>query len=278
MGVLIDVSQISRLAPMSNTAVRLVKLGTGLELDMNEVVAIVEYDGALTANLLRWANSAWSGAQKPIVSVREAVVRLGWETLLKVAVGHCVAAPMRKQLPEYALAEEELWDHGMVSALTVECLQAKHGLVTIPIAFTAALLHDIGKLLLAQYLSEAKLGKIYHIIKNEKLTYFEAEQRVLGTNHAQVGGDIARFWKFPETLVSAIEHHHETFRGPNQVLDMIQVANGVSKIIGIGLGTEQMNMQTSVQVLRRLGLDFAALESVCVDVKDRLAEEKGRWC
>ncbi|NTV52950.1 MAG: HDOD domain-containing protein [Candidatus Firestonebacteria bacterium] len=273
----IEISKINQLAPMSVSALRLIQLSSRAEVALQEVVEIVEYDSALTANLLRWANSAWSGNQKPIASVRDAIVRLGRDTLLQVAVGHCLAGPLKKRMPAYALAEEELWLHGIVSGLTVKCLQAKPGIGTDPMVFTAALLHDIGKLLLAQYLSEDLLGRIFHVIQVGQVSYFEAEQEVLGTNHAKVGSDIARYWKFPDALAEAIERHHDQTSAQDHILDMIQVANAVSKIIGIGLGTEQMNVHTSARILRRLGLDFPGLEAVCVEVQDKLVLERTRW-
>lgn len=277
MNPAVDVSEIRHLAPMPASVARLVQLAFDPAAGVAEVAGVVQYDPALTANLLRWANSAWSGAENPVTSVRDAVVRLGLNQLLKLAVGNTVSQPMKRDLAAYALPENELWRHSLAAALAAENLPA-FATQPVPAAtFTAALIHDIGKLLLVRLLSPAAVAEIFRRIEQDQLTYVAAEREVLGVDHAAVGGEIARVWSFPESLVFVISHHHDPEPLPDPLLDAVQIANAVAKFVGVGLGLEQMHIRISPKVMQRVGLTYGRMEALCAAVKDRLATAEKEW-
>jgi len=143
--------------------------------------------------------------------------------------------------------------------------------ITVPgVAFTAALLHDIGKLLLSRYIDSSILSRIRDMTASGKLTYLEAERSVLGVDHAQVGSAIAKHWTFPEELVRAIEQHHHLSPKLNPVLDAVFLANLVAKLIGVGLGSEQMNLDVSAYARRSGRITRNGLEILCVKAKNEL--------
>ncbi|MDQ1385811.1 MAG: hypothetical protein QOG65_3190, partial [Actinomycetota bacterium] len=119
--------------------------------DLAQIVDIVRYDQALTAALLRSANSSWSAARTEIATVRDAVVRLGAGPVLALALGVNVRGRMETAIPAYELAEGELWSHSVLAMLAAETLRShvgmSHGGHKLPAETpTAALLHDVGKL------------------------------------------------------------------------------------------------------------------------------------
>lgn len=268
----IPISEIKKLAPMPVSTVKLCTMISDPNTSIAQIARVVELDPALTANTLRMANSAWSSPRMPIVTVREAVVRLGTARILGLAVAKQVEGKMSKQIPGYQLGEHELWRHSVAAALTVFNLN-KYVKKHIPsVAFTAALLHDIGKLLLARYLKPESIQKIQDKITNEKVTYLDAEREVIGTDHAEVGGVIAEYWQFPEELVTAIRCHHQILENPDIILDAVSIGNIVAKLVGVGLGSEQMNMKVDSELYIRLGLKINDLESLCARVKSELIE------
>ena len=200
------------------------------------------------------------------MTVKDAVVRLGTGHILKFAVGQQIVEPMSQACDGYQLAEHDLWRHSVAAALAAEQLSA-YLFKPIPrLAFTAALMHDIGKLLLGRYIGIDTLKEIQGIIESERVAYIEAEHMHLGTNHAQVGGEIARHWKFPPQLVTAIENHHEPDSDPDALLDIVHLSNTVAKLIGMGLGSEQMYLRASNEAPKRLGISPEDLESLCARV------------
>jgi HD-like signal output (HDOD) protein len=139
------------------------------------------------------------------------------------------------------------------------------------------LIHDIGKLLIERHLNPEAIQELRRLTGEGGLTYIQAENEVLGTDHAFMGGAIARHWKFPGELVLAIEHHHDPHPKADPLLDAVQVANSVAKLLGIGLGSEQMNFQPDAEGPVRLGLTATALESLCATVMDQLQETEAMW-
>ncbi|MEW6516016.1 MAG: HDOD domain-containing protein [candidate division FCPU426 bacterium] len=269
--------EFGKLPPMSSSVNRLARLINEPEVDIREITRIIELDVSLTANLLRWANSAWSQTENPILTVREAVIRLGMGNILKMSIGQTVAEPMRKSCPGYGLAEKELWRHSVAAALAAETLDRLTPRRIPGVAFTAALLHDIGKLLLGQHMTPEMTQQIRQLVESENITYNAAEFKILGTDHAKVGAAIGRHWGFPEVLVRAIEFHHDPEAQPDMVSDAVHIANTVAKFIGVGMGSEQMNLRASQEAAERLGLNSLVLESVCATVQSDLAKTEALW-
>jgi len=276
MNIKIDASEIQKLVPMPAAITQLSRVAFNPEVGVQDAARVIEFDQVLTANVLSWANSSWSAARSPILTVKDAVVRFGIENILKLAIGKRIAGSMKKPNPGYELGENELWRHSVAAALVAECLC--DFTTTVPrAAFTGALVHDIGKLLLGKYLHPPILQELRDLIEKEQISYIEAEQRMLGTNHALVGAEIARFWNFPENLISVIQRHHEYEFPPDPLLDSVQIANAVTKLLGIGMGSEQMNIDIHSSVPERMGLSDTKIEQLCVAVSEKLAATEALW-
>jgi putative nucleotidyltransferase with HDIG domain len=272
MTITIDASQIDKLAPMPASVVQLAVLMHDQDVSIAEVARVIEFDEALTANILKIANSVWSRARAEIRTVKEAVMRLGTAQILKISVGRQIAGPMNQTCPGYELAEHELWQHSVASALAAEHMESITSTAVPKFAFTAALMHDIGKLLLGRELGHESLLEIRKLEETEGLTYLEAERKVMGVDHAEVGGEIAKYWNFPEPLVLAIQHHHDPDVKDDPILDVVHLANAAAKLVGTGLGTEEMNMHVSMEAPRRLGLSEMDYETLCANVRVDLGE------
>jgi HD-like signal output (HDOD) protein len=133
-------------------------------------------------------------------------------------------------------------------------------------------MHDLGKLVLGRHLGHDSLGmKITNKMLTENISYVAAERALLGTDHAEIGGAIAETWKLPEVLVKAIANHHQPELAPEPVTDIVHVANAVSKLIGLGLGIEGMNLEVSTQSALRIGLNSEQVQALCAMVKNDLA-------
>ncbi len=273
----IKLSEIKNLSPLPLSVVRLAGIVSDPDSSTGDFVGVIKFDPALTANVLRWANSAWSQSRTPIDEVRNAVIRLGSENILKLAIGYHLMQPMKKNNSGYQLAENELWEHSVAAALAAETIP-KVTSVTIPsAAFTAAMMHDFGKLILGRHLGMENLKEAIVRRMEEGLTYIEAEKEITGTDHAIVGAAIAREWKIPEKLVRAIGEHHDPDPEPELMLDAVHIANAVAKMLGKGLGIEQMNMVVSSSAAERLGLTSEKIQTLCALVNEKLEETIEHW-
>lgn len=273
MIALADLSaEIDRLRPMPVSYPQLAQAVADPHADLQQIVGLIEYDPALTATALKLVNSAYYARGDAVHSVREAVQRLGAGRILQLTVGHHLQNRMAAACPGYDLEEKELWRHSVAAAVAADMLPRYAKISLHPVAFTAALLHDIGKFVLSRHLTDQVKSDIRQASVLHKLPYVQAERSILGFDHAQVGGVIARRWKFPDILAEAIAHHHLP-RGAgveSSALDAVHIGNAVAKILGIGMGTEEMNMLADGSSALALGLTPATLEALCAAVADEL--------
>ncbi|MEE8584287.1 MAG: HDOD domain-containing protein, partial [Acidobacteriota bacterium] len=234
---------------------------------------VIEYDPAVAANILRVANSAFHAGRGQIQNPRDAVVRLGTATLLNIVLGNYLNE-LTVEAPLYNLSENDLWMHSAVSSMAAkEIKQQVNGSASVPqTAAIAALVHDIGKLIMVRYL-HADPDEILSISRREKVTFVEAESCLFGCDHAEVGGAIARKWSFPDPITEAIERHHQyPLEQSSEILDAVVLANLVAKTLGIGLGAEGLNLRVDERCYQRLGLDFRSFCRICAQTAFQVDE------
>ena len=254
----------SELRPISSSLSRLLSEACSPDADVEEIVKIVESDIALLAVVLRQANSAANFRGGEVSDVKTAVVRLGFGTLACLATGQAFRKDMVVAIPEYGLHEEELWRHSLACAVAAEGLQTFCSKRIPNEAYAAALLHDIGKVLLRTFITQEMVtGFDAFLEENPGACFLEAEASVLGITHAELGAKIARDWQLPEGIVEGIEWHHAPDERESPVSDVIHIANLVAKTIGEGLGREGLGLTMSQDAPHRLGFDADSFEPLC---------------
>lgn len=258
------VDRIDRLDPLPVTVNHLMGMISQEMVAPREVAAVVEHDQALAATVLKVANSAAMASRGRVWRVADAVLRMGTDQILELALG----ARLRDLAADaalYDLTEDELWLHGAVSSLAAREIAAACTTCEIPpLATVAALIHDIGKLVLVRHV-EADLSELRELAQSRGICFVEAERELLGFDHAEVGGAVARRWGFPDEVTDAVERHHRVpLVESTPVLDAVVLANVVAKTAGIGLGAEGLDLKMDPGLQSRLGFrfeDFAGIVS-----------------
>jgi putative nucleotidyltransferase with HDIG domain len=262
---------IRQLEPLPITAQRLLGLLNGEDVSLTAIAELIEFDQAIVAAVLRTASTIrHAGRMTP--TVHEAVIRLGTIALLDLILEGYLKK-LRAATPLYDLSEQDLWLHGTAAQLAVRALAVERPHAKIPaIAETAALLHDIGKLIVSRYM-KADVRELVKHARTRAITFVEAEREILGTDHAAVGAAMAEAWQFPPEITDAIRRHHSPpFRNPTVVLDAVAMANVVAKTIETGLGAEGLNFTVDPGSYQRLGVDFATFGRVCLQADAWLRE------
>jgi len=173
-----------------------------------EIAIIIEKDPSLAVNVLRLANSAFFGAGEKFLSIKDAVTRVGLKEIERLARTVLVIDTFSNvaETMDHVL----FWRHSLQVAAIAEFLadrNADHCTLIPEEAYTAGLLHDIGKLLLDQYFPEEfKKVRVYNDLIAS--TDAEAEQFVLGIDHGRVGAGLMEFWNLEENIVEAVRWHH----------------------------------------------------------------------
>jgi HD-like signal output (HDOD) protein len=250
------------LDPLPATVARLAALIVRPDWSLNEAAHVVEFDAALTGRLLRLANSAAMAGLSPVNTARDAIMRVGIGPALAFAAASGLRKQLKRALPEYGLSEGQLWRHSVASALAVEPI-ARRARTAVPAeCFTAALLHDVGKLVLARFLSPDELRWLADARDTGGLSSLQAETEVLGVNHAELGGQIAGTWKLPEGLIKGVTFHHSPDEGRDLVCDVVYLANIAAKRIGEGVVRAPNEVVAHEPSLARLGITATVWEDL----------------
>jgi len=262
--------EVEAFPGMPATAAKLLPLLDNPDSTPAEVENIVKYDPGLTANLLKLTNSAYFGIPTKVSSVKQAVILLGWKRLVQVVTTICMSPLMKKSIPGYDLRSGELWRHSIAVSVAAEILVKALNIPDADEVFTAALLHDIGKLILGGFVKK-ELVQIEAMVK-KGISLDVAESMVLGTNHAEVGGQILHKWSFPAELVNAVQWHHDPDSCENTCIlsDIVHVANALGLMIGFGKAEEGNGVEPSGAVVDRLGLKASLLEDMAQEILQEL--------
>ena len=225
------VQKVKNLPTVSHAALKLISLLDKPSVDNDEIVQIIKYDNVLTAKLLRACNAPSFGLGESVSSVDQAVLILGHTQIFHIVMTLAFGSVMTVSTLPYTIEMNELWEHSLVTAMASQIV-----LDEVPelnseanIAFTANLLHDIGKMVLAQTVKTEELSEIRDRISRKQISGTEAEKEVLELDHAEVGAALLQSWRLPENICEAVGNHHRpviTTRPPLSV--EVHLANAVA--------------------------------------------------
>lgn len=264
------ITQSQYLPPPPRLIVELLLRLSQPNVDSTQVVRVMSHDPALIEKLLALCNSAYFGAATTTTDVQEAVTRLGFKQIFElIAVVHGARTLMAPQ-KGYGFDTGELWRHSVASAVAARLTAALAGLDENTV-FTAALLHDVGKIVLNRHL--VPLGRqLEEAVGRDSSTVLEAEKKLLRVNHAEIGGRLLERWNFPEAIVSAVWFHHQprAARPHDRLAACVYVGNWIALRLGEGFGRHPFAVEWRQEVLDILRVTEADLESVLIQMTENI--------
>lgn len=267
-------AQIKSVPSMPSVVLELRKYLNDPEVSFDQLAKVIEHDPGLTVNVLQLANSAYFGWSRTINTVKEAIARLGTNRIFQMVLCMSVAPLVRKPIKGYDTDSEGLWQHSIATAICAEQLVIILKLKGLEEAFTAGLLHDMGKIVLGTFV-EVDDEPIKEIVKLDNLCFNEAEQMVLGIDHAEVAGELLKSWNLPEAVVESARCHHQPQKAAEehrQLVDLIHVADFLCLDFGFGVGVDGLQYRLDEDSSRRLGLDADIVGAVSTTVMSAMAE------
>lgn len=259
-------AEVRSVPAMPEAAGKMLSLLNNPDTTASQIEKVLRYEPSLTANVLKLTNSAYFGLPSKVGSVKQAIVLLGWKRLIQIVLALCAKTVMKNPIPGYDLPAGVLWRHSISVTVAADILATVLGIPATGEFFTAALLHDVGKLVMGSFVKE-DLREIEKLASNG-ISFEIAEYMIGGTDHAEIGAHILRSWSFPSNIVTAVRWHHDpdSAEETNIMLDIVHVANVLSLMIGIGAGREGLRYKASASVTKRLGLKAAHLETAASQV------------
>jgi putative nucleotidyltransferase with HDIG domain len=246
------------------------------ETPIRDIVRVAEHDPGLTSNVLRLANSSYFAPVRSIGSLQDAVVRLGTRRLSELVLVSVTAPLAGQPIAAYDLAAGQLLEHSIAVGVGVETLAVEAG-ETIPPrnGFTAGLLHDLGKTVLGTCVG-VDVTRILALANETGCSFEDAESRVLGINHAEVGALLLEHWNLPLDLVEAVHFHHAPDDAPRHLplIDWVHMADQLAIETGLGAGIDGLQYRPSPTVVARMKLDSTIMERVVCKMVEGLGAFK----
>jgi putative nucleotidyltransferase with HDIG domain len=245
-----EITRAIQAAPLlSPVASQLLQITAKADHEMKDVIDLVKCDSILTARMLKVVNSAAMGLLHQISSVEHTVSYLGERVVVSIAIAECTAELFTKPLDGYESESGQLWKHELFTAIASRAV-ANHAKVALPLdmAFTAGLLHDIGKAILSEFLRDTSRSVLTDIVQGNTADYLTAEHCRTGLDHSVVGFELAKHWKLPEILQQVILHHHhpEKAATASRALTYAVHLGDILAMMG-GCGTGSDSMQYHLQ-------------------------------
>jgi len=243
------------LPPLPSVVLELIESLGHEALSATQYAAKISRDQALTAKLLRLANSSFYGRGRQVRSVAEAITVLGLRTVRDAVTAAGLAGSFGRH-PGFD--HDAFWRHSLGSALCAQVLATELGRDDADLAFTVGLLHDIGRLALASAFAPA-YAEVEQWRHDKDCPLGDAEYAVLGIDHAEVGKLIARQWNFAPAIVDAIHQHHVPPVSAGLTLTGIaHVADAIAHALGLAGDVDESVPPLVLPVWAACGLDEAA--------------------
>lgn len=269
------VSAVDDLPALPHVVVQVMKLTEDPNSTAQDINNVLSQDQAMTARVLKLANSAFYGFPRRISTVTDAIVLLGFKTIKSIVMAASVSDILAGKMEGYALEPGELWKHSQASALAARHIARKVKYFQLDLAYTAALLHDIGKVILNNAMQDA-YREVVNVVMEKNIPFYEAEIEVLGFSHAEIGARVAEKWNLPSDLVEAIAFHHnpEEATDNKKLTAVVHLADALCVMMGIGLGVDGLLYPISSETMEMFDLDEIAVETIIGELTDMFADQQ----
>jgi len=250
--IIMQTIDVPSIPPMASKVLQLVSSDYS---SINELESIVSQDQSFSTRILKIANSPYYGRGKSIDTISTAIIIIGFNSVKSLVM----AASLKDLHRKSGLFEQQHWEHSLGVSMAASLLAAETKMVMPEDLITGGLIHDVGKIVINNSMPD-QYSLVIEKVYEEKVPSIAAEDDILGFNHCNVGGLIARKWKLPRNLEAVIEYHHaEQYpafedSGYGTLCQIVQVADAMCLHLGIGtqggfdqsaIGYEQLGITTT---------------------------------
>ncbi len=262
---------VAELKPMPKVATQIMKLIEDPNTSMGDLADVIKFDPLLTASILKVCNSAAYGLPNQVESVQDAISFVGIDQILDIVLLKCGSENLKNGQQGYGLNEGDLWRYAVSSAIIAKDIAGMKNLKSKHMIYTAALLKDIGKVVLDRFVGDS-FAKINSLVENNDLSFREAEKKVIGVDHAELGGIIAKQWKFSPQMVRIIMNHHLPTEASKKSVDtsIVYLADTVCMMMGVGVGFDGLAYRFHKDVLKKLNISQKDLQKLIAGFGEKM--------
>lgn len=258
--------EIQSLPTLPPIAAKLNKMVEDEDITANQLGNVIERDQVLTSKLLKMVNSSFYGFPQRISTVANAIVLLGINVIKTLIVTSSIFEMMQA-------SDVGLWEHSLGCATIASLIAKKKGLKNPEEVSTAALLHDLGKVVVRAELP-SEYESLLALVEQRGISMREAEEELLGVSHSEIGGWLVHQWNLPDRLVLPITWHHKPEEAPDHrdVAAILHFSDILVRAIGFGFGGDMWVPPLDQSAWKRIKLSKSEMKELLVELDDKLIE------
>ena len=257
----------SSLPTLPGIITKLNALSENDKSSVQEMARLVSSDQVLSARILKLANSPSYGFYR-VSTISNAMILLGVNVVKSLALSSSIFEIMEKN-------SVGLWEHSLGAGVAANIISRRLKLPECEEISTAALLHDIGKVIIRLNFGD-DYRQLLALIEEDEVSMLEAERQLLGTDHAEVGAWLAKSWFLPEKLIRPIVYHHDVAAAPSQQIKaaVVHFANILIKASGFGFSGDDLVPLIQPVAWEKLGMTESILTEIVEELEDKLVDTK----
>jgi putative nucleotidyltransferase with HDIG domain len=265
---------VERVRPIPQVALKIIRMIHDDNFSMKDIAEEVRQDQIICARVIRLCNSAFFATKVKIDTLNRALIMIGEKHLMQLVV----SASLEDFFPEtrqgYSLCKGGLYRHALGTAIISENLAEFTGKASSGLAYTAGLLHDIGKVVLDQYMAPA-YPLFYRRTQIDGVSLIEVERDEFGLTHPEAGGKLAERWALPDNLGDTIRNHHQPEKATinPELTHLIYLADLVMSRFVVGQELEHLNTNQLASRLQKIGLHPEQFPQIVEIIHDRILTE-----
>ena len=244
------------------------------DIGADELSKVIETDPSITLKLLSLANSAFFGFSRRIKTVHEAISLLGNKTVKNAILNIAVYEATKDLDTSAGLDKKALWVHaaGVGSVARFLCKKLS---IDRDEAFTAGIVHDIGKIIFDSLYADF-YSDVLKQVAAEDVSIYQAEEEVIGLTHAQIGEKLAEAWNLGPELVSAIGYHHSPDRaeGDEEIATLVHIGDVVARRLDVGSGGDSTVPDIDPGALKKLGVSSDQLTEWDQEIQEAVERDR----
>ncbi|EQA61788.1 HDOD domain-containing protein [Leptospira alexanderi] len=246
----------AQLPRISSVVTKVMQMVQKQDVSIPDLAKEISHDPGLTADVIKLSNSAYYRAAKPIKTVQESLMTLGIKTVKDIILLTAARGILKKDLKGYQVEAEDNWIHSLtVAELSKRICEQKKLKIGLDLAFTGGLLHNIGKVILADFFP-AVIANLREELKTHSVSFEELERKHFGYSHEEVSEKLLEKWNFPKELIHVSRNYSqpENEKEFQELVSVVHVAHSISIAAGVGIDIAGLSTPISNKALQTIGI------------------------
>jgi len=265
------VSGITQVASLPEIYMK-IEMAVGNPKSSSKYLAdILSEDTALTARILRLANSSFFSFPGKVTTVSQAVTVIGTRQLRDIVLASSIVGVF-KDIPEALIDMKSFWRHSIACGVTSRVISTLRRETNVETSFVSGLLHDIGRLVLYKA-KPTEMGQLIGKCADSKELLYKSEKEFFGFDHALLGGLLLKEWKLPTRLIETTTYHHAPERAKEYIIETatVHVSDIISNALITGSSGEKLIPPLSDKAWKVLGLEDGSIELITDELDKQYA-------